>query len=343
MCEGVCECVGQGNPQDIARQNLKAQYDALVDAGLPRNLAMASVLNPKVLEQVGPGYFSKNDIVDGGTDPLTGKKTFVLKNTVDGTVTELNSHGGASGNSGSSQDVADSIAQAKAKGATRDQLLQLVPSSYRPYVDAVLQDKALPANMGRGAARMQVMGLAHAVDSNFNEEMIPTRVAMRKDFAGEGKNGQAIGAFNTLQHHADLVSDAIENLQKAGGGSDYPLLNAGKLMLANNSSFDPRLRNAAESLKNTLNAAEHEVGAAYNAGHLSDRDMATWNEIKASNLPADQLKQKLADFVDLVNGKRDSVNHMYRNVFGEDAPSIDKAANEATTAKNSSKIAQLRL
>ena len=221
----------------------------------------------------------------------------------------------------------------RAQGATREQLLSQIPSGYREDVQSLLSGKSIPANLGRAGPRAAIITMAKIVDPNFDETQIAGRVALRKDFMGEGKNGQAISALNTVQHHADLTSDAIEEFQKAGGGSDYPILNAGKLMLAKNTSINPRLRDAAESLRNELNATQHEVGNAYNSGHLSDHDLATWNDIKSENLPADQLKTKLASFVKLLNGKRDSLNHTYRTTFGEDAPLIDKAANDATTAK----------
>jgi hypothetical protein len=331
------------------QQNLSAQYHAIRQAletngDTPQaaaSKAMVAVMNPEAAKTILPELFTTKEKAQKLTDSF-GNERIVFSNEREGTTHEANSTSGGSSTpatvSGDFGHIADNIAKAKAAGATRDQLLQQIPPMYRGYVDSVLQDKALPTNMGRGKARMAILGLAHEVDPNFNEELIPTRLQMRKDFAGEGKNGQAIGALNTVQHHAGQVSDAIDQFEKAGGGGNYPLLNAGKLMIANNTNANPQLRDAAQKLQDKLNATEHEVASAYNSGHITDSDRKTWNEIKASNLPANQLKQKLADFVDLLDGKRDSLNHMYQQTFHEDAPTIDKQTNAATSAKIHSRL-----
>lgn len=342
--DGLIARLTGNDTRSLSQQNLRAQFGAIQQALIANgdspqqasSKAMVAVMNPEAAKTILPELFTSKEKAQKLTDSF-GNERIVFANEREGTTHEANSTSGSSSVSaapaGDFGSIADSIAKARAAGGSRAQLLQQIPPEYRGYVDAVLQDKALPTNMGRGKARMAILGLAHEVDPSFNEEMIPTRIQMRKDFAGEGKNGQAIGSFNTVQHHAGQVSDAIDQFEKAGGGSDYPLWNAGKLLLANNTGMNPQLRDAAQRLQDKLNATEHEVASAYNSGHVTDADRKTWNEIKASNLPANQLKQKLADFVELLNGKRESLNHMYQQTFHEDAPTIDRAANEAVTSK----------
>jgi hypothetical protein len=185
--------------------------------------------------------------------------------------------------------------------------------------------------MGRGVDRVKMMSYAHAIDPNFDETQIPARIAVRKDFSGEGKNGLAIGSFNTVQHHIDKLSDDVEGLAKYNG--DYPTLNSARTYLANNANTNPGLRDATQAVNDDLAAVSHEVGNAYNAGHLSDHDLQTWNKLTNSNLPPDQLRRGIADFTDLLNGKRDSLNHIYHQTFGEDAPGIEADKNQSTTLK----------
>lgn len=318
----------------VAQQNLKAQYDSLVPVLGPQK-ALLAVMNPeagKTLLTEALTNKEKWGVVS--KDPLEGEK-YGFINERDQTVNgqPLGQGGSVPGQATGLQSILDKINTMKAQGATKQQLIAALPNGYREDVDALVSGKAVPANMGRAALRGPLNIMAHAVDGEYDETQLPGRIQMRKDFMGEGKNGQAIGAFNTVQHHAGQVSDAIDEFEKAGGGGNWPLLNAGKLMIADNTSFDPKLRNAAEKLKNKLNATEHEVAAAYNAGHITDADRKTWNDIKASNLPADQLREKLADFVELLNGKRDSLNHIYRTTFHEDAPTLDKAANDEVTQR----------
>jgi hypothetical protein len=59
--------------------------------------------------------------------------------------------------------------------------------------------------------------------------------------------------------------------------------------------------------------------------------MQLWSKLTDPTQSPDVIKRNVADFVDLLNGKRDSLNHMYRNVFQEDAPGIDAAANQRLT------------
>ncbi|MHB8272977.1 hypothetical protein, partial [Bradyrhizobium sp.] len=228
-------------------------------------------------------------------------------------------------------EVATRIQTARAAGASRQQLLQELPPQYRDYTAALLDGKAVPANAGRSVDRGQVIKYAHAIDGNFDETTIPARIKMRTDFSGEGKNGLAIGSFNTVQHHLDKLSDDVEGLAKFNG--DYPTLNSARTWLANKANTNPPLRDSVQAVNDDLAAVSHEVGNAYNSGHLSDHDMATWNRLTNSDLPPDQLRRGIADFTDLLNGKRDSLNHIYRQTFGEDAPTIEKEKNEATTSK----------
>src|SRR6185312_6501253 len=228
-------------------------------------------------------------------------------------------------------EVATRIQSMQASGASKQQLLQALPPQYRDYTSALIEGKAVPANMGRGVDRVKMMSYAHAIDPNFDETQIPARIAVRKDFSGEGKNGLAIGSFNTVQHHIDKLSDDVEGLAKYNG--DYPTLNSARTYLANNANTNPGLRDATQAVNDDLAAVSHEVGNAYNAGHLSDHDLQTWNKLTNSNLPPDQLRRGIADFTDLLNGKRDSLNHIYHQTFGEDAPGIEANKNQSTTLK----------
>jgi hypothetical protein len=336
------------DPKSLAQQNLKAQYDAvrqtLRDSGederTANSKAMLAVMNPEAGKTIlTEALTNKQKYGVINEDPLSGKQ-YGFINERDQTVNgkPLSASGSPAGQSSGLQGMTEKITAMRTQGATKEQMLEQIPAGYRDDVASLISGKSVPANMGRAQSRMALLTLAKVVDPSFDEQMIPTRIAMRKDFSGEGKNGQAIGAFNTVQHHIGQVSDALEEFEKAGGGSNWPILNAIKLGLANNSSYDPKLRDAAQKLNDKLNAAEHEVANAYNSGHVTDADRKTWNEIKASNLPADQLKQKLADFDELLSGKRESLNHIYQTTFHEDAPTIDKKANEETSAKVHSRL-----
>lgn len=334
---GIGSALGLQNP---AQQNLRAQYEAtsqaLIANGLSpqqaRSTAMLSVLNPEAAKTVLPELLTNKEKYGViSEDPLEGKK-YGFINERDQTV-----NGKPIGQGGVSsadqipglQGTLDRLNAMKAQGATKQQLIDALPNGYREDVDALVSGKAVPSNMGRAALRGPLNILAHAVDGNYDETQIPGRIQMRKDFMGEGKNGLAIGSFNTTQHHVEKLSNDLETLAKFHG--NFPAFNSMKDWLSANVNSNPELRDTVQSVRTDMAAVSHEMANAYNAGHLSDHDMATWNALTNSNLPPDQLRRGLADFVDLLNGKRDSLNHMYRQQFGEDAPGIEKTKNEDIT------------
>jgi hypothetical protein len=332
----------------IKQQQLQAQYEATKNILLQHGLnpqdaasqAMLATLNPEAAKTILPeALTSKEKYRVISEDPLAGKQYgFVNERnqTVNGKPLPAGGAvGGPEGYQGL-QKLTEQLDAMRAAGATREQMLAVVPSMYRGYVDGVLSGKALPTNMGRAQVRGPIMALAHAVDNSFDETQIPTRMKVQNDFAGEGKNGQAIGSFNTAQHHINKLSDDLEVLSKYNG--NWPLLNKANAAIANNTSWDQPRRQALQAVNDDLQAVGHEVASAYNAGHLSDHELAAWNKLANGELPPDQLKQGIADFVDLLNGKRDSLNNIYKQAFHTDAPTIEKEANAAVTAKVHSRL-----
>jgi hypothetical protein len=334
---------GMNSPLMIQRQQLQAQFEAtrqvLMQHGLSpqeaASQAMLATLNPEAAKTILPEALTHREkwgVV--GEDPLAGKQYgFVNEQNqaVNGKpIGAGTAVGGPEGYQGL-QKLTEQLDAMRAAGATQEQMLNAIPSMYRGYVGGVLSGKALPTNMGRAAIRGPIMTLAHAVDNDFDETQIPTRMKVQNDFAGEGKNGQAIGSFNTAQHHIDKLSDDLETLSKFNG--NWPMLNSANAFIANNTSWDQTRRQALQAVNDDLQAVGHEVASAYNAGHLSDHELAAWNKLANGNLPPDQLKQGVADFVDLLNGKRDSLNNIYKRTFHRDAPTIEKEKNAAVTAK----------
>ncbi len=325
--DGLIARLTGNDSRSIAQQNLKAQFDSLVQAGMPRNVAMAATLNPKILEQVGPSYFAKDEIVDGGTDPLTGKKTFVLKNTVDGKVTELNSSGTGAAPSGLQETISN--LNNMPSGATPEQRLAQVPEAYRGYIKSLLAGQALPSNVGRSTLRGPIMTLAHAVDPTFDEANIPLRFKTTTDYAPNGQSGRSIVALNTVQHHIGKLSDDLENV----GDTGWSILNSIRNGIAVNTPMDPKQGKAVQAIQDDIKAVSDEMSSAYKAGRVSDHEIEAWNRLANSNLPLRQLKQGIYDFVGLLNGKRDQLNETHQSIVGREAPGINKELNSTITQK----------
>jgi len=278
-------------------------------------------------------------LIETGTNPLTGEKYFSQQIGNQLIPVQGGGAGGSGGAGGQSLGAMyDNIARLQSQGASQQEMLQQIPSAYREGVSALIEGRALPSNMGRGAARQQLLELAHTIDPTFDESKIPVRMKLRQDFAGTGKDGQAIVAFNTAQHHINKASDDLEELSKYQG--DYPSINALRAKAAQQGNWDPKLRDAIQAFNDDMQAVGKEVAHAYNSGHLGQHEMEQWNSLINSNLPPTQLRRGLADFTDLLNGKRDVLNDTYQSEFHTNAPLIEKGRdeNEMVTKKTHDRL-----
>jgi hypothetical protein len=237
--------------------------------------------------------------------------------------------GGGSSSGGDAQGLTDKVASMAQSGATRQQMLQQVPSDYRGHVEAVLDGRALPSNIGRGPARAAIMATAHAIDPTFDESNIPLRFKTASDYAPNGQSGRSIVALNTVQHHIGKLSDDLENM----GDTGWTVLNSIRNGVAVNTPLDPKQGTAVQAVQDDIKAVTDEMSAAYKAGKVSDHEIEAWNKLANSNLPARQLKQGIYDFVGLLNGKRDQLNETHQAILGRDAPGVNKDLNESITKK----------
>ena len=208
-------------------------------------------------------------------------------------------------------------------------MLQQVPSEYRGYVDAVLSGRALPTNIGRSPARAAIMSIAHAVDPKFDESTIPLRFKTQTDYAPNGQSGRSIVALNTVQHHIGKLSDDLENIDDTG----WTAINAIRNGIATNTPLDPKQGRAIQAVQDDIKAVTDEMSSAYKAGRVSDHEIEAWNKLASSNLPVRQLRQGIADFVDLLNGKRDQLNETHNSIIGTDAPGLNKELNATITKR----------
>jgi len=311
------------DPQGMQQQNLKAQYDSLVPVLGPQK-ALLAVMNPEA------GKTLLTEALTNKTDVKMVKDGFGQEhpyswNPITQEFKPLTS--GTSG--GDAQNLTDKISGMAQSGASRQQLLQTVPSEYRGHVEAVLDGRALPSNIGRGPARAAIMAAAHAIDPTFDESNIPLRFKTQGDYAPNGQSGRSIVALNTVQHHIGKLSDDLENM----GDTGWTALNAIRNDIAVNTPLDPKQGTAVQAVQDDIKAVTDEMSAAYKAGRVSDHEIEAWNKLASSNLPLRQLKQGINDFVGLLNGKRDQLNETHQAILGKEAPGINRELNDAITKK----------
>lgn len=323
------------DPQGMSQQNLNAQYQALRQAFQGSGMspqeaaskAMLAVMNPEA------GKTLINEALTNKTDIKMVKDAYGQEHPYSWNplTQEFKPLGGgaSAGGNGDLQSTTDKISAMGQSGATREQMLKEVPADFRGHVQAVLEGRALPSNIGRGSARGAIMAAAHAIDPNFDESTIPLRFKTSGDYAPNGQSGRSIVALNTVQHHIGKLSDDIENM----GDTGWTVLNSIRNGIAVNTPIDPKQGTAVQAVQDDIKAVTDEMSAAYKAGKVSDHEIEAWNKLANSNLPLRQLKQGIYDFVGLLNGKRDQLNETHQAILGRDAPGINKDLNESITKK----------
>jgi hypothetical protein len=193
---------------------------------------------------------NKPQLVDAGTDPLTGQKRFVKFDPLTGQVSAPTMSGGASGGTSSSStggagggDLSttdfDRYSATRAKfaqgQASADDLRKAAPPLLQGYTDALMKGTAIPSNLGNRAGQLRpyAIELAHTLDPNFDESQIPARVQFTKDLAttnNPGKVGGALASSAKVVDHASQLSENLAKLQQlqyfSGSAGDVNKLQA---------------------------------------------------------------------------------------------------------------------
>lgn len=284
--------MGRGNPQDIAQQNLSAQYHALRQS-LEANgdskqdaasKAMLAVMNPEAGKTILPELFTQKAELKLINDGFGGQRPAVwnpIDKTLNGKpVEEFNKSGGAS----NSQDVFDNISRAKAAGATPEQLYQLAPPQLRDGVQAMIEGRGIPTNLSaRGDARNQAIMLAHAIDPTFNESEIPGRVKGYSDFYGGGKSSEGLRKINqSALHFGELVTDKMPNLP----GTPIPAVNA----VANVVNTQLLGKGTAGNFVVNAHALADELSTMFKGAGISDAEIRAWESNLSPNMSDEQQR-----------------------------------------------------
>ncbi len=133
------------------------------------------------------------------------------------------------------------------------------------------------------------------------------------DLAPQGRSGKTINALDTVEGHiGEKLIPAIDKLEKTGVAPDLPVANWIQNL---GTSIAPGLMKertqAVTSFNNARKAVVDEMGNAYKAGHLTDNEVKEWSALIMSSDSIIKLRQATADFVDLLNTKRQKTIDQY--------------------------------
>lgn len=208
--------MGQGNPQDVARQNLKAQYDALVPVLGPQK-AMLAVMNPEAGKTlISEAMTNKADWGVIGEDML-GNKQYGWINKIDQTINGKGADGsGAGANSPNVGYLAPGVKQIDSTLTGDDYLKQFSPeiqAGVKDYIDG----KSTPTGNPRKGYTQAVKMIAQKYGSDIgvaaDDVNFAARKTMRNQLSSSAPStlGGQINIGNTAAGHlADLSQKALE-------------------------------------------------------------------------------------------------------------------------------------
>jgi hypothetical protein len=257
--------------QEMEQQAQQATYQALIQAGAPEHVARAAAMNPKEFGQFAAPFMDVAPQIQSNPNPLTGDLNFYLKKGGAHPSVTAMPVAGAPGEGGISQTAGgllSQIQQAKAAGASPEDLLKLVPveSGLGNAVKAMLRGGIVPSNFSmRGAAHDNAVKLATAIDDNFNEQELGARRKLYTDLNSSTPNsmgGILSNGKSAFGHLAELGETAADlhnysgndipgsaMLAKAGNVLGNTVLASGKQSAAIARTKSPLLKYGQESTK----------------------------------------------------------------------------------------------
>ncbi len=288
----------QGIALQQQQQNLRAQYQALISAGLSPQKALLATVNPEYAKTIIPQQFGgdKYSVVQTGENNLGNKSYQVFdKNTgelkpIAGAATD-NSGGGLGNMDLSGKDYLASLPKAQAN------IVQgMVEGTIAPPSSFALA-KPYWTNM---------VAAAKNYDPTFDATNWGGRVAGTKDFSS-GKSSEMVRSANqTIGHIGDLIDkmDALKN-------GDYPLKNA-----AGNYINSQTGGAAVTGFQQTAHAVADELSKVFKGAGISDHEIKQWEENLSPNMSPAQQREAVTTAMSLLQHSLSALEEKRLNSIG---------------------------
>lgn len=291
--------MGQGNPQDIARQNMKAQYDALrqtlQQSGMSpqeaASKAMLAVINPEAGKTIlSEALTNKEKYGVVSEDPLQGKRYGFINErdqTINGKPIGQAGTEAASGGLGALQ-------AAQNAGVTGEALYAHLPPQIAPVVKAMIEGRQpLPSTTAmRSPATLALIDAAHAIDPTFDATTWKARQSGQVDFAS-GKSAEMVRSANQTLHHVGQLLDSMDNLKNGR----LPVLNAaGNFVNEQTGGGEPG------AFRTNAHAVAEELSKVFKGSNLSDSEIRAWEQNLNENMSPAQQRAQVLKLRDLLQG-----------------------------------------
>jgi hypothetical protein len=250
--------------QNLAGSSQQQLYTALVQAGVPRQQAIAATTNPKLAETLLASYIGDRKreikvVKDSlGNERIVSVNPYMSQEELDRANGE--GGGGATTVGGGGPD---------ASGLAR-MPIELDPTTGRDEKFAEAFKKADPVNYastenmlngnmaGTGRNLQQLMKYASRIDPTFNQATYGARQNLYKSYYGGGEGYKGVRAANTaVQHGVDLQKD-IEELHNFTAMPGFLNPTTGAIA----KQFSERYQNALKNFKADKEVYSHELETA---------------------------------------------------------------------------------
>lgn len=278
------------DPQGMAQQNLRAQYEALVPTLGPQK-AMLAVMNPEagktLLQEALTNKADWGVIKD---DPITGKQ-FGWINKIDQTI-----NGKPMGAAGAAPATGtlEALDAARTAGVTGEALYAHLPPQIAPTVKAMIEGRQpLPSTAAmRSPATLALIDAAHAVDPTFDATSWAARQAGAKDFTS-GKSSEMVRAANQTLAHVGSLLTAMDNLKN----TSFPAAN-----YVGNAVREQLGAGEQGAFRTNAHAVAEEMSKVFKGANLSDAEIRHWEQNLSENMSPAQQKAQIAKLSELLHG-----------------------------------------
>jgi hypothetical protein len=192
-----------------------------------------------------------------------------------------------------------------------EEALGQLPESARPIVrSAILGLEApVPAKMKGTAYAKKVMEFVRQVEPDYDETTFATRQATRKAFT-TGAEAKAINAANTAMAHAGHLVAQLNDLTVLPGGM---LTNTPVSAVAKTIGMGGNVM-AVEGTVEALASEARKIYAGASGGSL--QELLEWKKAFPVNGSRTEQSKALQNFVELLNGKLESLATQYNRGMG---------------------------
>jgi hypothetical protein len=324
------------NPQLYAikqqQQQQQNTYQALVPLiqqaypSLPQQhqdaLARAATLDPEIRKQITPNFNVRPELLETGTDPLTGQKTYSEKNFQSGHYSLApvgqTQQGGQAGVPGAGPGDAglsmQTFKDAVNNGVKGEDLYQHMPTGARDFVRSLVENRAqVSPMMLRNPQMLPYFQAANIIDPTFDQSTYHARQAAMTSWKS-GKDAEAQKASNLAATH---LADVLLPAMKALDNLPVPALN----MLANPIEEHVLGLPAQKNFRIAAHAAAEEVSKVYKINNLSDTEIRAWESNLSENMSPSQMKGAVGTLVQLYKGGLQAMHDKRINGIGPMADS----------------------